>query len=122
MKRKILVVDDEKSILIALQTLLNLEGFEVAVANNGLVGFERYQEFEPDLVIVDVMMPELTGYELVRLIREDDRGFDTKVIYLTAKGMEDNRREGYATGADDYLIKPYSIQELTETVRNILDS
>jgi DNA-binding response OmpR family regulator len=122
MKNKILVVDDEEAILLALHTLLELEGFDVAVATNGRIGFERYREFAPDLVLVDVMMPELTGYELVRLIRQDKKSFDTKIIYLTAKGMEANRREGYATGADDYLIKPYSIQELIETVRGVLQA
>jgi len=67
-------------------------------------------------------MPRLNGYDLVRLIREDESSQQTRIVYLTAKGMENNRREGYATGADDYVVKPYAIAELLEVVReNLVD-
>lgn len=120
MKHKILIVDDEQSILLAIKTLLELEGFDVLTATNGRAGFECYRSFRPNLILVDVMMPKLNGYQLVRLIREDESSFNTKIIYLTAKGLEHNRREGYATGADDYIVKPYAMDDLLEVVRTNL--
>jgi DNA-binding response OmpR family regulator len=122
MPYKILVVDDEQSILLAIRTLMELEGFEVQIAADGQTGLEQYRSFQPDLVLVDVMMPKLNGYEMVRQIRTDPSSLDTRIVYLTAKGMENNRREGYATGADDYIVKPYAMEELLEVVRNNLSS
>lgn len=120
MTHKILIIDDDESILLAIRTLMELEGFEVATASDGEAGLERFRGFRPDLVLVDVMMPKLTGYELVRMIREDQQSQNTRIVYLTAKGMEANRREGYATGADDYIVKPYAMVELLEVVKNNL--
>ncbi|NJC25935.1 response regulator transcription factor [Neolewinella antarctica] len=120
MTHKILVVDDEQSILLAIRTLLELEGFEVEVAADGQSGLALYRSFRPDLILVDVMMPKLNGYDMVRQIRADSNSLDTRIVYLTAKGMEDNRREGYATGGDDYIVKPYAMEELLETVHGNL--
>lgn len=122
MPYKILVVDDEQSILLAIRTLMELEGFEVQIAADGQTGLEQYRSFRPDLVLVDVMMPKLNGYEMVRQIRTDPTSLDTRIIYLTAKGMENNRREGYSTGADDYIVKPYAMEELLEVVHSNLSS
>jgi len=120
MSHKILVVDDEQSILLAIRTLMELEGFEVEIATDGKTGLALYHDFKPDLILVDVMMPKLNGYEMVRQIRADPQSLETRIIYLTAKGMEENRRKGYATGADDYIVKPYAMTELIETVRGNL--
>lgn len=117
---KILIIDDDPSILLAIRTLMELEGFKVGTASDGRAGLEKFHHFRPDLVLVDVMMPEINGYELVKLIREDEASLNTRIIFLTAKGMEINRREGYATGADDYIVKPYAMNELLETVKNNL--
>lgn len=117
MKNKILVVDDDPSIILAIETLLQLEGFDVQVANNGANGLEKYKQFQPNLVLVDIMMPVTKGHDMVREIRMQANGFETKVIYLTAKGMEIDKKEGYAIGADDYIVKPYSNEELLETLR-----
>lgn len=120
MKHKILIIDDDQSIVLAISTLMELEGYEVNTASDGEAGMESYRKFCPDLVLVDVMMPKINGYELVRMIRNDESSQHTRIVYLTAKGMEGNRREGYATGADDYIVKPYAMDELLEIVKNNL--
>ena len=114
---KILIIDDDHSILIALKTLLELEGFEVATAENGAIGFDLFEVFEPSLILVDVMMPNMNGFDLVTKIRGTSQSARTKIIYLSAKGMEIDRTTGYATGADDYIVKPFSNIDLLELIR-----
>jgi len=81
MSHKILVVDDEQSILLAIRTLMELEGFEVEIATDGKTGLALYHDFKPDLILVDVMMPKLNGYEMVRQIRADPQSLETRIIY-----------------------------------------
>lgn len=116
-KKRILVVDDEKRMIGFIRMNLELEGFQVLEAHNGLEALEVIRTLLPDLVILDVMMPELDGFETLRILRE----FSTiPVIMLTAKGEEDDRVYGLELGADDYIPKPFGPRELSSRVRAVL--
>ena len=115
---KILVVEDEKNILEAIKYSMNAEGFEVYGAEDGERGLEIAREISPDLVILDVMLPKLDGFEVCRILRRDD--MDIPVFMLTAKAEEIDRVVGLEIGADDYITKPFSMRELLARVRNAL--
>ncbi len=121
MVNKILIIDDDQSILIALKALLELEGFEVVTAENGEIGFDLFEVFEPNLILVDVMMPVMDGLEMVSKVRGTALSEQTKIIYLSAKGMEMDRTAGYASGADDYIVKPFSNVDLLELIHLYLE-
>ena len=110
---KILVVEDERLLADSLQTLLTGRGFSVDTANDGLTGLEYAKTDVYDLVILDVMMPGLDGFELVRQIRPD---FDGPIIFLTARVAEEDAVAGYGLGADDYVRKPFGAAELRAKV------
>ncbi|SVA66768.1 uncharacterized protein METZ01_LOCUS119622, partial [marine metagenome] len=114
---KILVVEDEQNILEAIKYSMNTEGFEVYVAEDGEKGLEMAREISPDLVILDVMLPKLDGFEVCRILRRD---MDIPVFMLTAKAEEIDRVVGLEIGADDYITKPFSMRELLARVRNAL--
>lgn len=116
MKQKILIVDDDPNIVLAISTLLELHQYEVQSASNGLEGFQKFLDFEPQIVLVDIMMPKLNGHEMVKKIRNKDHDFLIKIIYLTAKGMEQDKREGYAKGADDFIVKPFANDDLLDAL------
>jgi len=115
---KILVVEDEQNILEAIKYSMNAEGFEVYGAEDGERGLEIAREISPDLVILDVMLPKLDGFEVCRILRRDD--MDIPVFMLTAKAEEIDRVVGLEIGADDYITKPFSMRELLARVRNAL--
>ncbi len=115
--RRILVVDDEARMIGFIRMNLELEGFQVLEASNGLEALEIIRTNLPDLVILDVMMPELDGFETLRILREFS---SIPVIMLTAKGEEDDRVYGLELGADDYISKPFSPRELSSRVRAVL--
>ncbi len=114
---KILVVDDEASIRRILETRLKMVGYEVATAADGEEALELFSKFNPDLMILDVMMPKLDGYGVTREIR---RTSDTPIIILTALGDVSERITGLELGADDYVIKPFSPKELEARVKAVL--
>ena len=114
---KILVVEDEKNILEAIKYSMNTEGFEVYGAEDGETGLEMAREILPELVILDVMLPKLDGFEVCRILRRD---MDIPVFMLTAKAEEIDRVVGLEIGADDYITKPFSMRELIARVRNAL--
>lgn len=114
---KILVVEDEKNILEAIKYSMNTEGFEVYGAEDGETGLEMAREILPELVILDVMLPKLDGFEVCRILR---REMDIPVFMLTAKVEEIDRVVGLEIGADDYITKPFSMRELIARVRNAL--
>ncbi len=116
MYSKILIVDDDPNIVLAIKTLLKLHSYNVESASNGLEGYQKFLEFKPKIVLVDIMMPKLNGHEMVKKIRTKDHHFLTKIIYLTAKGMEQDKREGYAKGADDFIVKPFSNEDLLDAL------
>ncbi len=117
-RQKILVVDDDEKITSLLRRSLAFEGYEVTTAANGLEGLKTMLAAEPDLVILDVMMPHVDGWEVCRRIREG--GSSVPVLMLTAKDEIKDRVKGLDTGADDYLVKPFALEELLARVRALL--
>jgi two-component system alkaline phosphatase synthesis response regulator PhoP len=115
---KILVVEDDLSILTGVSMNLNFEGFEVLQAQDGRQGLELAIEKEPDLVILDVMLPKMNGFEVLREIRA--RGLPVPVVMLSAKGMEQDKIIGLDLGADDYVAKPFGLQELLARIKAVL--
>jgi len=113
----ILVVDDEPRMRRFMQMNLDLEGYRVIEAGNGLEALNRVRENLPDMVLLDVMMPEMDGFEALRLIRETS---SVPVIMLTVKGDEDDRVRGLELGADDYVTKPFSPRELASRIKAVL--
>lgn len=116
-KQKILVVDDEASIRRILETRLNMIGYDILTAADGEEAINAFNKFNPDLIILDVMMPKLDGYGVVREIR---RTSDVPIIILTALGDVSERITGLELGADDYVIKPFSPKELEARVKSVL--
>jgi len=113
----ILVVEDEPSIAEVVSLYLGRAGFDVRIAGDGLKALEEVERREPDLVILDLMLPKLDGYEVTRRLREIG---DTPIIMLTARKSEVDRIAGLEMGADDYVVKPFSAQELVSRVRAVL--
>lgn len=120
MTHSVLVVDDEPNILLSLEFLVKQAGFEVRVARDGEAALSAIEEDRPDLVLLDVMMPNRDGYDVCQTIRADPRLKDVKIIMLTAKGREVEREKGIALGADDYITKPFSTREVIDKVRQYL--
>lgn len=120
MSQHILIVDDEPSIVISLQFLMTREGYEVAVAGDGEAALRAIEARPPDLVILDVMMPKLNGFDVCRRIRADPRWRAVRVLMLTAKGREVERARGLELGADAYVTKPFSTRDLVAEIRRLL--
>jgi DNA-binding response OmpR family regulator len=118
MKQNILVVEDEKKIADALQAGLIEEDFAVSVAYNGLEGKKLYLSNDYDLIILDINMPFINGYELCRIIREKDSRIP--IIMLTALNLTDNKIQGFDMGADDYIVKPFEFRELLARIKAML--
>jgi two-component system OmpR family response regulator len=117
-EHKILVVDDEPSIVDAVATALRYEGYEVEEATTGREALSAVARFEPDLVVLDWMLPDVEGIEVGRRLRK--RGFKTAVLFLTAKDATENKVEALRAGGDDYVTKPFSLAELVARVQAIL--
>ena len=115
---KILVVDDEPSIVDAVATALRYEGFEVEEAATGRDALAAVVRFEPDLVVLDWMLPDVEGIEVGRRLRE--RGFKTAILFLTAKDAVENKVEALRAGGDDYVTKPFSLAEIIVRAQAIL--
>jgi len=118
MAHRILVVDDEPSIVDAVATALRYEGFEVEEAAGGREALKAVAEREPDLVVLDWMLPDLAGIEVGRRMR--DRGFKSAILFLTAKDAVENKIEALRAGGDDYVTKPFSLAEIVARVQAIL--
>ena len=114
MPEKILVIDDKKEMTWLLQQDLEAEGYEVEVAHDGREGLRRAYETRPDLILLDVMMPEMNGWDMLSRLREFS---DVPVIMVTAMGEEDSKVHGFNIGADDYVTKPYGMRELKARIR-----
>jgi diguanylate cyclase (GGDEF)-like protein len=117
---RVLVVEDEPAIARLLQVELGASGFEVRLAGDGNEALATALEDPPDVVIADVMMPRMGGFELVRHLREDPRTEDVSIIMLTARGLKADKLEGLTAGADDYLTKPFDNEELVTRVRGVI--
>jgi DNA-binding response OmpR family regulator len=119
--KKILIADDEPSIVTAVEFLLRREGYEVEIARDGSEAIERIEASRPDLVVLDVMMPQKSGYEVCRSIREREDWRDIKIIMLSAKGRDAEVTKGMTMGADVYVTKPFSTRDLMGRVKALLE-
>ncbi len=119
-RAKIVIADDEPNILISLEFLMQREGYEVHLARDGQEALELLRRERPRLLLLDVMMPRKTGFEVCQELRQDESLKDTLVLMLTAKGRETDVVKGLALGADAYMTKPFSTRELAEKVRSLL--
>jgi DNA-binding response OmpR family regulator len=118
MSQKVLLVEDEPDMLLGLKDNFEFEGYEVITAADGAQALERARAHKPDLVILDIMLPKLSGLEVCKTLRGE--GFERPIIMLTARGQEVDKVVGLELGADDYVTKPFSIRELLARVRAIL--
>ena len=116
-RRKILVVDDEERMVRFIRLNLEHDGFLVSEAFNGKEAIQQLRDVSPDLILLDVMMPDLDGFEVLQMIRETSK---VPVLMLTAKGEEDDRVRGLELGADDYITKPFSPREMVSRVKAVL--
>ena len=121
MSNRLLVVDDEPNLLRAVAACLRAEGFDVVTARSGAEALVRVAEGVPDLVVSDIRMPGMDGYQLARQLRSSPRTALTPVVFLTAKDERADRVEGFRSGVDAYLTKPFEPDELVAVIRNILD-
>ena len=119
-KGKILVVDDEIYIVHILDFSLGMEGYEVVTALDGEQAIERAHAEKPDLIVLDIMMPKLDGYETCKRLKADAETKDVPVILLSAKGRNVDQKVGFEVGADDYITKPFSPRKLVERINAIL--
>jgi DNA-binding response OmpR family regulator len=120
MSRKILIADDEPNIVTALEFLLQKNGYEVLIARTGDAALGLVEKHKPDLVLLDVMMPVKSGYEVCQRMRERPDWRDIKIVMLTAKGREVEMNKGLSVGADLYITKPFSTQELVQKINALL--
>lgn len=122
MTRKILIVDDEQNIAISVEFLMKREGFEVTVARDGEEGLEHIRADRPDLVLLDVMMPKLNGFQVCEAVRSDPELAEVRIVMLTAKGREAEINKGMSLGADAYIPKPFATSDLVAKVKALLGS
>jgi DNA-binding response OmpR family regulator len=120
MAKKILIADDEPNIVISLEFLMQRNGFEVKTAGDGEEALRVVHEFRPDLILLDIMLPLKSGYEVCQKIRENPELSAVKVVMITAKGREIEVAKGLALGADAYITKPFSTQDLLDQVKRLL--
>ena len=120
MRQKVLIVDDEPAIVASLEFLLGRGGYDVRVARNGEEALTEAERFDPALVLLDVMMPNLSGYEVCQRIRQGPRGRNVKIVMLTARGRDVDVEKGMALGADLYVTKPFSTKDLVARVKELL--
>ena len=120
MSRRILIVDDEPNIVTSLEFLMRKSDYEVLVARNGEEALQLAESFRPDIVVLDVMMPQRSGFEVCQKIRENPVLGDVKIVMLTAKGRDVEKEKGLYLGANAYITKPFSTKELMNTVRGLL--
>ena len=120
MAKKILIADDEQNIVISLEFLMKREGFDVLIASDGEEAVRRIRSDPPDLVLLDVMMPKKSGFEVCQEIKADPALAAVRILMLTAKGRDTEVAKGLAQGADAYMTKPFSTKELVEKVRSML--
>jgi len=120
-KTHVLLVDDEPNILIAIEFLLQQAGLEVIRASNGVEALQQLKYRKPHIMVLDVMMPGMDGFEVARRVRQDEQYDKLPIIFLTARGTQEDRFRGYETGAEVYLTKPFDNEELLLTVQETLE-
>jgi DNA-binding response OmpR family regulator len=121
MTQHVLIADDEPNIVISLEFLMKREGHRVTVARDGNAALEAIRRERPNLVLLDVMMPGRSGFEICQAVRSDDALAGVKILMLSAKGRDTDLAKGSALGANAYMTKPFSTRELAAKVRELLD-
>ena len=119
-QKRLMLVDDDPNLILLVKDYLEFRGYDVVTAENGREALEKLEEDLPDLIICDVMMPEMDGYTLVKHVREDPRTSWIPVLFLSAKGQSQDRVKGLSTGADVYIVKPFEPEELVAQVESSL--
>ena len=119
-KHRVLVVEDEDNIALALDFLLTREGYEHARIADGAEALPRIRDMRPDLVLLDIMLPGASGYEICQGVRLDPSLANVKILIMTARGSAIEKRKGLAIGADGFITKPFELKELREEVRRLL--
>lgn len=119
-KKRILVIDDEVEIVSALQIILEHAGYEVLTASEGMEGLIKAKEQKPDLVVLDLLMPKLNGYQVCRMLKFDKAYSHIPIIMLTALSSKDDQEWGRKTNADDYIIKPFESKDLINKIKALL--
>ncbi len=119
--KSVLLVDDEPNILVALEFLIRQQGLKVFKASNGHKALELMAAHVPSIVVLDVMMPGMNGFEVARKIRNNPAFEDVRIIFLTAKGTQADRLNGYANGGEIYLTKPFENQELIDIINEVVE-
>jgi len=117
---RILIADDEPNIVLALELLMRREGHEIRSVGDGELAVEAAKAFKPDLILLDVMMPKMDGYEVCQRLRADAALKDVAIVMLTAKGREVEKEKGLALGADLYITKPFSTRDVVRRVKEVL--
>jgi two-component system phosphate regulon response regulator PhoB len=121
-KRRVLVVEDEDSIAIALDYIITREGYDHDRIASGAGALERIRTTHPDLVLLDVMLPEVSGYEICQGVRLDPALSDVKILMMTAQGSSIGKKKGLALGADGFIAKPFELRALRDEVRRLLSA
>ncbi len=119
--KRVLLVDDEPNILLAIEFLLKKEGYTIQKAFGGQQALDVAASFRPDIIVLDVMMPELDGFEVAQRIRNTPDMEDVHIVFLTAKGTPNDKMKGYASGGEVYLIKPFDNDELVRIVKELVE-
>jgi DNA-binding response OmpR family regulator len=117
---KVLLVDDEPNILVALDYLMKQQGYQVEKAYNGQEALEKVASFLPDVMVLDVMMPGMDGFEVARQVRTHPGWEDIRIVFLTAKGTVEDRWKGYSNGGEVYLTKPFDNEELIQVINEVM--
>lgn len=121
MTHKILIVDDEPNIVLPLQFLMEQNEYQADVASSGEEAIEKLMQFGPDLILLDIMLPGIDGYEVCEIIRLNPKWKKIKIIFLTARGRDVDVAKGLVLGADAYITKPFANAEVVQKIRQLLD-
>jgi two-component system, OmpR family, alkaline phosphatase synthesis response regulator PhoP len=119
--RKILFVDDEADLIETLRFPLELEGYDVLVSNNGEEALNKARQEEPDLILLDIMLPKMDGYTICRLLKSDEKHRHIPILMLTARTQERDRQTAMQMGADEYITKPFDIDEVIKKIKSYFD-
>ncbi|SLN48640.1 Transcriptional regulatory protein YycF [Pseudoruegeria aquimaris] len=122
MAKSVLLVEDEDNIAAALEIMVGRQGYAMSRVDNGGHAVAAITEQHPDLVILDVTLPEVSGYEICQRLRDDASFDDVKILMMTARGSEMDRRKGLALGADDFLAKPFAMKDFTDKISALLEA
>lgn len=118
---QVLIVDDEPHIVMAIEFLMQQAGYETLTAHDGQAALATARQHCPDIIVLDVMMPHMDGFEVAQHLRRDTAFQDTKILFLTARSADQDKHQGYGAGGDLYLTKPFDNQQLVEMVSEMLE-